>query len=193
MVDISHTIVPKSDQLNADDLIAEPRTIHITRVEVKKDPKQPVWIFFDGDEGKPWKPCLGMRRVIIKFWGKESDNYIGKSVTLIRDDSVEYGGAEVGGIRIFGMSHIDGPQAAIVTLKRGRRKLLTVQPIKAAPQKQTKPAKKPGNIESARVALASADSGTIAEIRKGLLAWTWTAEEGAEIKRLVTEAEERKA
>jgi hypothetical protein len=51
MLDISDTVVPKSDQLNADDLICGPRTITITGIKKVSDTKQPVVISFDGDNG----------------------------------------------------------------------------------------------------------------------------------------------
>nr|MBX2835055.1 hypothetical protein [Micavibrio sp.] len=71
MTDISHTIVPKSMQLNADDLISEPKTITITQVRVKDNPDQPVAISYQGDNGKPYYPCKSMRRVMVRAWGKD--------------------------------------------------------------------------------------------------------------------------
>ena len=69
-LDISKTIAPKSEQLNADDLIAGPRTITVTSVSfVAED--QPVAIHFAGDEGKPYKPCKSMRRVLVRAWGAD--------------------------------------------------------------------------------------------------------------------------
>jgi hypothetical protein len=65
MLDLSKTIAPRSDQLNADDLIGGPRTITITGVKLVAE-DQPVAISFDNDEGKPWKPCKSMRRVLVK-------------------------------------------------------------------------------------------------------------------------------
>ena len=51
MTDISGTIAPKSDQMNADDLIAGPRTITVTKVLLCGEPDQPVAIHFEGDQG----------------------------------------------------------------------------------------------------------------------------------------------
>ena len=63
MTDLSKTIDPKSDQLNSDDLIAGPITIRITKVSANlSSPEQPISIFFEGDNGKPYKPCKSMRR-----------------------------------------------------------------------------------------------------------------------------------
>ena len=187
MVDISDTIVPKSDQLNADDLIAGPRTITITKVVKKNDVKQPVWISFEGDDGKPWKPCLSTRRVLVKLWGSESDAYIGRSVTLYSDPSVTYGGSEVGGIRISHMTDIGDGEGVLLTSKRGKRELCRIKRLETP---QAKPA---GDIGGARVMLEGADAETVGAILAGLRDRTWTKEETAEIKRLAAEAKERKA
>jgi hypothetical protein len=119
-VDMTRTVIPKSDQLNADDLIAGPRTIKITSVSASNTPDQPVSIGFDGDGGRPWKPCKSMRRVLIALWGARGSGYVGKRVTLYRDESVKFGGIEVGGIRI---SHadIDSDMTIALTTTRGKR------------------------------------------------------------------------
>ena len=44
--DMTVTIIPKSDQLNADDLIAGPRTISITRVAISPGAEQPVDVHY---------------------------------------------------------------------------------------------------------------------------------------------------
>lgn len=53
MIDMKPTIIAKSDQLNADDLIGSERTIKVTRVTVTEKAEQPCVINFEGDEGKP--------------------------------------------------------------------------------------------------------------------------------------------
>jgi len=75
MIDIAATCAPKSDQLNADDLIAGPRTITITAVKLSAE-DQPVSIHFQGDDGKPWKPCKSMRRVLMRAWGADGSQYL---------------------------------------------------------------------------------------------------------------------
>lgn len=135
MTDMSQFIAPKSDQLNADDLIAGPRTITVTRVTAQPDAaEQPVSIHFEGDNGKPFKPCKSMRRVLVAVWGADSSKYPGRSMTLYRDPSVKFGGIEVGGIRISHATHIDGPQTMALTASRAQRKPYTVQPLQIAPK-----------------------------------------------------------
>jgi hypothetical protein len=86
-MNISDTIAPKSDQLNADDLIAGPKTITITSVKVEAG-DQPVSVFYQGDNGKPYKPCKSMRRVLVRLFGNDSATYAGKRVTLYCDEQV---------------------------------------------------------------------------------------------------------
>ena len=95
-VDLSKTIAPKSDQLNADDLIARSMTIKITNVTGKDGDAQPISIFFEGDNGKPYKPCKSMRRVLVMVWGDQGKEYIGRSMTIYRDPAVVFGGIAVG-------------------------------------------------------------------------------------------------
>lgn len=130
MTDLGATIAPKSDQLNADDLIAGPMTITVTAVRANPSaPEQPISIFFDGDNGKPYKPCKSMRRVLVQLWGRDGGKYVGGRLTLYRDPAVKFGGIEVGGIRISHMSGIDGDRTMALTATRASRKPYTVKPL----------------------------------------------------------------
>jgi hypothetical protein len=127
-VKMSDTTAPKSDQLNADDMVSGPKTITITGVEIKMG-DQPVSIFYEGDNGKPFKPCKGMRRIMVEFWGDDANAYFGRSLTLYRDPTVTWSGAKIGGARISHMSHIDGPKTTALTISKAVRKPYTVQPL----------------------------------------------------------------
>lgn len=130
MTDLSKTITPKSDQLNADDLTTEPRTIRVTKVSANPgSSEQPISIYFEGDDNKPWKPCKSMRRVLVQVWGRDGAEYVGRRMTLFRDPSVQWGGVAVGGIRISHMSDIDQPMALMLTASRASRKPYTVDPL----------------------------------------------------------------
>lgn len=120
MTDLSTTIAPKSDQLNADDLIAGPRTIRITGVK-QGSAEQPIAIRYEGDDGKPYYPCKSMRRLLVGCWGPKGDAYTGRLLTLYRDPSVKWGGIEIGGIRISHMSDIDSDVTMALTETRGKR------------------------------------------------------------------------
>lgn len=138
MNDMAATIVPKSDQLNADDFIAGPKTIAILRVEVRPNQEQPVMVHYEGDGGKPYKPCKSMCRVMVQAWGADSANYTGKSMTLYRDTEVTWGGVKVGGIRISHMSHIDRDLAMALSMSKSKRQMVMIkrlqQPVSADPK-----------------------------------------------------------
>lgn len=130
MNDMSAVIVPKSDQISADDLLSGPRTICISDVAIRPGTEQPVTIRYEGDEGRPFKPCKSMCRVMVALWGPDAKQYVGKSLTLYRDPSVKWGGMEVGGIRISDASHIDRPLTMALTQTKGSKKLVTVKVLK---------------------------------------------------------------
>lgn len=133
MDDMRGVIVPKSDQLNSDDLIAGPITVKITGVTIKAG-EQPISIHYDGDNGKPYKACKSMCRVMVTAWGPDSKKYAGRSMTLYRDPAVKWAGMEVGGIRISHMSDIDSTLTMALTATKGSRKPFTVRPLqKSAP------------------------------------------------------------
>lgn len=124
MVDLSDTIAPKSNQLNADDLLGGLEiTVTIERVQKTAGDQQPITIHLAGGRWKPWKPCLGMRRVLIQVWGADGGAYVGRQVRLFRDPDVLWGGKKSGGIRIQAMSHLpnDKPATVTVTLNKNTR------------------------------------------------------------------------
>ena len=134
-MDLSQTIIPRSDQTNSDDLIGGPRTIRITSVSAG-NAEQPVVIHYDGDNGRPYKPGKSMRRVLVLFWGPDSSAYIGRSLTLFRDPEVKFGGKDVGGIRISHMSHLARPEQVSLTVTRGKREPYIVQPLAEDPKQE---------------------------------------------------------
>lgn len=129
MVDISKFTAPKSDQLNADDLIAGPRTIRIREVREMGSAEQPLAIYFEGDNGKPWKPCKSMMRALMFVWGPDGSEYVGRALTLWRDPSVTWGGEAIGGIRISHMSHMPEPLEFPLTASAKKRVLYRVDPL----------------------------------------------------------------
>lgn len=130
MVDLTRTIAPKSDQLNSDNLIGGPMTIRVTRVSLCAEPDQPIAISFEGDGGKPYRPCKTMRRLLVAAWGPDGAQYAGRSMTLYRDETVRFGGAAVGGIRISHLSHIEKPLTIALTAAKAVRKPYRVKPLR---------------------------------------------------------------
>lgn len=141
-MDLSKTIIPKSDQLNADDLIAGQKTIKIRDVKGGNDETQPVSIYFYGDNNKPFKPCKSMRRVLVQLWGADGLQFIGRRITLFRDDSVKWAGVEVGGIRISHASHIPNATRVLVTSARNKRTPMTIEVLPVVELKDLTGAKK---------------------------------------------------
>ena len=131
MNDMRAVIVPKSDQINADTLLGNPMTITISSVSIRPGTEQPVSIHFDGDAGKPYKPCNSMARVMVNLWGPDANEYVGRSMTLYCDEKVLWGGMAVGGIRISHMSNIGAPMTMALTATKGNKKPFTVKPLVA--------------------------------------------------------------
>ena len=137
MVDMARFVEAKSDQLNADDLIGAPRTITVTRV-TGNDGDQPVSIHYDGDNGKPFKPCKTIRRILLAVWGRNAAEYVGRSMTLYRDDGVTFGGLNVGGIRISHMSHIDKETMVVVMKSKGKKAGVKILPLQMEQRQERK-------------------------------------------------------
>ena len=179
-MNLAQTIIPKSDQLNADDLIAGPRTIKITELR-SGSAEQPVSIHYEGDAGRPYKPCKSMRRLLIAIWGEDGKAYAGRRITLFRDAAVRFGSDETGGIRISHASHISGPQTLALTVTRGKRKPYTVQPLPdEAPAASAGPQPDRSTLED--IGATKAALGTAA-----LSAWWATIPAGAVKKSVAAE------
>lgn len=121
--DLRPAIIPRSDQLNSEQLIAGPMTVRVAEVQVGSA-EQPVVVHYENENGRPYKPCKTMLRVLILAWGPDGTQWAGQSMTLYSDPKVRFGGDEVGGIRI---SHLTGiPPKGIdvkLTATRGKKVL----------------------------------------------------------------------
>lgn len=127
-LDMTRFIEAKSDQLNADDLLSGPRTIRIRKVAAGEG-EQPVDVYYDGDDNKPFRPCKTVRRVMVACWGKDANAYVGRAMTLYRDPEVQFGGMKVGGLRVSHMSHIDGEQVVVVMKTKGKKAPMRIKPL----------------------------------------------------------------
>jgi hypothetical protein len=127
-VDVRAAIAPKSDQLNADDLIGATKDITITAVK-RGSAEQPIVIHYDGEDGRPYKPCKTMTRVMVGCWGDSPGDWVGKTLRLYNDPEVTFGRAKVGGIRISHASHIDAAMVFNLTTTRSKRANYRVEPL----------------------------------------------------------------
>ena len=131
-MDLTPFAEAKADRITADDLIGGPRTVKITAVSgaIEEGKKQAI-INFEGDEGKPFKPCKTMVRAMMAIWGKYASEYVGRSLTLYRDPKVTFGALATGGVRISHMSHMDKDVVIIVATKKGKKGEIEVKPLTA--------------------------------------------------------------
>ena len=135
----------KSNQLNADDLLSvKTKIIVIQGIDKNDQSEQPVVIHYQGEQGKPWKPCKTAVKVIEHLWGTydyDTNNYQGRAIELYRDDTVLWAGEAVGGIRIKAMTDINERRKINVALNNKKKINVTVEPLvftqptqQAAPQ-----------------------------------------------------------
>jgi hypothetical protein len=123
------TIIPKSDQLNYDDVMDKPIAVRVTGLAAGSQ-EQPVIVrvaAMDGTALRDYKPCKSMRRVLIACWGDKGRDWIGKAMTLVGDPSVVFGGVRVGGIRVAAVSGIDAPRKIMLTTTRSKRSEYVVE------------------------------------------------------------------
>ena len=150
-MDLSTTIAPKSDQVDAVDLASGPRTVTITGIR-EGNPEQPVQIDL-AEFDRPWRPSKSMRRVLVAAWGADGQAYVGRRLTLYCDPTVMFGGIAVGGTRISHMSDIKTPLDVVLLLSRGKSAIFHVDPLRAP----AKPAPVPV-VTPERVAAASSEA-----------------------------------
>lgn len=146
-LDMTESIAPKSDQLDAVDLVSGPRTFTIEKV-TRHNAEQPFNFHLSGFP-RVWRPGKSMRRVIVAAWGEKTSKYAGQSLTLYCDNTVQFGGETVGGTRISHMTGLDKPLKVPLLVKKGRSAVFTVQPLNPAP--------KPAPAQPARDWTAEAD------------------------------------
>jgi len=132
--DLRSTIIPKSDQLNAEQLLGGPMIITVSDVRVGGGDDQPVSVYYELDPGRPFKPCKTMRKLLIHAWGADGMQWIGRSMELFNEPSIKFGGETVGGIRISRMSHIAKSIEVSLTQTRGRKTLHKVALLKSSPE-----------------------------------------------------------
>lgn len=132
-IDLVAAAAPRSDQINADDLIGGPQIVTITEVRPGNS-EQPVEIVTaEFGPARPYKPGKSMIRVLIEAWGAKSQPYVGRKLMLYRDPEITFGKDRVGGIRISAMSDLDGPKLIALTKTRGKRAPFRVEPLKEQP------------------------------------------------------------
>ena len=158
-MDIANSLAPRSDQVNADDLVAGPMTVTIRKV-VGGKAEQPFDFLLE-ETDRAYRPAVTMRRLIAAAWGTDGDSYVGRRLTLYRDPEVTFGKDKVGGIRISHMSHIDKRIEVKLQVTRGERGTFIVDPLPDAQPNEPTPQEL-----AEQVVAALADATTEAEVRE---------------------------
>lgn len=127
---LKDTIIPKSDQLNAEQLLGSSMTVRVTAVHRRESAEQPISINYENDNGRPYKPCKTMRKVLILAWGEDGNQWTGKSMTLFCDQNVKWAGEKVGGVRISHMSHIEREISVSLSATRGKKQMHVIKELK---------------------------------------------------------------
>jgi hypothetical protein len=136
-MDITAALAPKSDQLDAIELV-EPRTFTVdTGSQVGQRDGRAVVEIRLVDLDRVWRPSKGMLDVIAACWGLDSSKWAGHRVTLYNDREVKFGPDKVGGTRISHISEIDGPRNLQIrgAGSSGRKQMWHVEPLPAIVQR----------------------------------------------------------
>lgn len=137
-MDLSQSILAKSDQLNADDLLSGPRTFSVKEVR-RGDDDQPVAIVLaEFPANRPFKPSKTVVRILAYAWGKETDDWPeSPRMTLYRDAKVKWAGQEIGGIRVSHLSDIEnhpdfkGKLKVALAESKGKKSLHVIEALPA--------------------------------------------------------------
>lgn len=129
-MNLSSSIIAKSDQLNADDLVSGPKTFTVSKVE-EGNAEQPCKIYLAEWPGnRPFKPSKTAMRVLAYAWGEETDDWPSNArMTLFRDPDVKWAGVAVGGIRISALSHIKEQFKIALQESKSKKTLHVVDPL----------------------------------------------------------------
>ncbi|WP_283612378.1 hypothetical protein [Mycolicibacterium poriferae] len=179
-MDITETCAPRSDQLNAEDLLTGPRTFTVEKV-TRGSAEQPVEIHLVEFPGRPFKPSKTVRRILVAAWGPEASNYAGRRMTLYRDPDVKFGGMDVGGIRVSHLSHIDRTMKLALAETRAKRKVYIIEPLPDVPSAASR-TPNPAKIIEAFAALKVTTEQL--ELKVGADHEKWTADDIATLAAL---------
>ena len=126
------TAEPRSDQINYEDFVGGSKIFTVAGVR-NGTAEQKYDIGLQGEE-RVWRPPLTVLRTLIACWGDDATVWQGRQAELYGDPSIRFGKEAVGGIRIKALSHLDEPKTVTVTVARGKRQKITIQPLQVKPQ-----------------------------------------------------------
>lgn len=165
-MDISNALAPKSDQLDAVDLLGSPpRIFTITDVN-EGNSEQPVNIHL-AEFPRVWRPSKGMLRVLAHCWGKQTQAWATRQVELYCDPDVMFGKDRVGGIRISRLSHIEKRTSVPMIVRRGQSGSFVVDPLPDAQPEDPRLAELKAEWDSAGPERREAIKAEVAAIKGG--------------------------
>lgn len=131
-MDITKALAPKSDQIDAADLIGFPPQV-FTITDVRENgselaDQQPVNIRLE-ETSKFYRPSKGMLRVLADNWGKDVKVWVGRKVELYGEPEVYFGKEKRGGTRISRLSHISKRNTTLVNPRGGKSAYWSVDPL----------------------------------------------------------------
>jgi hypothetical protein len=131
-LDLTEYTASDSNELTAEDFLGGPEILTITEAWPTGNKDRPIAIRF-AEKEKVFLPAKTVRRLLSRIWGDDSKRanktYPGRLLRLYRDPDVQWGGENVGGIRIDGASHINGRQAVSLPVSQHKRRKWTVEPL----------------------------------------------------------------
>ena len=105
----------------------------ITDVRIGSSDEQPISVHYEGESGRPFKPCKTMRKVLILAWGHDARRWIGQSMILFNDPGVKFGGMDVGGIRISHMTGLPKDIHVSLTATKGKKAPHSIKRLDTGP------------------------------------------------------------
>lgn len=168
------TAEPRSDQINADDLIGGPATYTIKAIHPGKA-EQKYDIELAEIEGRAWRPPKTVRAILIEAWGDDAANWIGQRVTLFRDESVKFGGQIDPGIRVSHATGLPGNKpftTSPILVSRGKRRRFTIQPLADNPTPSPDLHDQITKALAAFESIGVSDEQLAAHVGKQAAAWT---------------------
>lgn len=132
---LSDTVTSNGQQLNADDLISADKIITVTGIKRSTSKQQPLSIDYYGMQaGRPFKPCLTMRKILFAEWGTDGRQWVGRSMKLYRDSEVKFGTEKTGGVRISHLSDIEKQATHNLLVSKMRRQEFVINKLPTYPQ-----------------------------------------------------------